>query len=108
MTWLMKPAKPAGALAGRSAAGINLQFLLTERARRAAGIVVERTVDRNAVELVTDLIVVAAANIDDLIPALLVGRNEGARDGRDRRVGVVQVAAAADARRRCVTVELTE
>ncbi len=91
-----EPRKPAGALAGGAAPGVDLQLLLTERSGRAARIVVKRAIDRYAVELVTDLVEIAAADINDLIPALLIRWDISARDRGDRRIGVVEIATPAE------------
>ena len=96
----MKPGKAGRVRVGLAAAGVDLQLLLAESRFRVAGKVVERPVDRNAVILVADLIVVAAANVDGLIDADLIGRNVRSRHRRDRGVRVVQAAAAAQRRGR--------
>ena len=79
---------------GFAAAGINLQLLLAERRLGVARIVIERSIDRHAVVLVSNLIVVAAANVDGLIDSDLIGRDVRARHRGNRRVRVVQAAAA--------------
>ncbi len=79
----------------RRGAGVDLQFELAERRDRAGRIVVERAVDGDAVEFVADLVGVAAADVDGLQVARLVGRHVGARDARDRGVRAIQSAAAA-------------
>ena len=81
-------------------AGVDLNFGVTERRGRARGIVVERTIDGDAVEFVTDLVEVAAANVDGVVITTLVGDDVGTGDGRDCRVGRVEVSAAAEGRRR--------
>ncbi len=92
---LVNEAGQAGRVGIRLAASrINLKLLLSERRFGVAGIVVERTVDRYAVVFVADLIVVSAPNVDRLIHADLVGRNVRSGHCRDRRVRVVQPAAA--------------
>ena len=81
-------------------AGVDLNFGISERRGRARGIVVERTVDGNAVEFVTDLVEVAAANVDGVVITTLVGDDVGTGNRRDCRVGGVEVSAAAEGRRR--------
>ena len=85
---------------GRRRAGVDLQLELPERRERARRIVVERAIDRNAVELVTDLRRVAAAYVHRLQVAVLIRGHVGAGDRRDRRVRAVERAAAAEYRRR--------
>ncbi len=79
----------------RGRAGIDLQFRHAQRRQLSRGIVVERTVYRNAVEFVADLIVVAAANVDGLEIAGLIERHYCARNRCNGRIGAVQTAAAA-------------
>ena len=82
---------------GRSGAGVDLQFLLAQRRERGRRILVERALNRHAVELVSELGVVTAADVDRLVDAVLSLRDEHAGNRRDRRVGLIDRAAAAKA-----------
>ena len=83
-----------------AAAGVDLELLLPKRAFGVSGEVVERAIDRHAVVFEADLVVIAAANVDALIDADLVGRNVSAGHRGDRGVSVVETAAAAERRGR--------
>ena len=80
-------------------AGVDLKLLLTERRGRARRVIIEGAINGDAVDLVSDLVVVAAADAErwrgaDITD--LIRQNEHAGNRRDRRPGAVEVTAAAD------------
>src|SRR5580700_4635321 len=79
----------------RVRAGVDLDFGIPERRRRARSVVVERAVYRDAVELVPDLVVIATANVDRRVVARLVRDDVRTGYSRNRRVSLVDQAAAA-------------
>ncbi len=83
----------------RRAAGIDLQLLLAQRREHGLRGVVVDAVDRDAVELVADLVDVAAADRERLVPALLALLHHRARHRLDRAVRVGQAARPAQAGR---------
>ncbi len=60
--------------AGRRTAGVNLEFLLAEIRERVRVVVIESAVNRNAVELVTDLRIRRATDVEDLAEAVVADR----------------------------------
>jgi len=81
---------------GRRCAGVQLKLLLADGGQIARRVVVERPVHRHTVELVPDLVVVAAADIDGLEPARVARRNVCARERCYGGIALVGAAAAAE------------
>ncbi len=84
----------------RRAAGIDLHFLIAQRGERGDRREIRLTRRRQTVELVGDLIDVAAANVDALIPALLIRRNGNARRAGDSTVRLTERARTGERRGR--------
>src|SRR5215469_3911119 len=82
----------------RVGTGIDLDLGVTQRGCRAGGIIIERTIDGYAVELVTDLIVVAAADVDRGVIPGLVRNNVRTGNCRNGRIRLIDEAAAAERR----------
>ena len=68
------------------AARIDLHFLVAQRRQRCDRREIRLPGGRQPVELIGDLVNVAAADVNALIPALLVGRDVDAGSARDRAV----------------------
>src|SRR5579862_5161273 len=78
------------------AAGVDLNFLAAQAGEHRLGSVVVDAIDRNTVELVSNLIDIAAADLELLPPTLLAGIERNARNRRDRTVRVVETARTAE------------
>ena len=89
-------AQAVGFRARRRAADIDLQFLLTQRRERRGRILIVGALNRHAVELITEIGVVAAADVDRLIPSALTGADLDARNRSEPGVRLRQRSAAAE------------
>ncbi len=88
---------------GRRSAGIDLHFLISQRRQRRNRRQIRLARGRQSVELVGDLIDVAAADVDALVPALLIRGDVDARSAGDRAVGLGERARAVEGGRRLLT-----
>ncbi len=93
---LIDVAGKSGRIRGcRRPARVHLNFLLAQRRQRGDRRRVGFTDYRNAVELVRNLIVVSAADVDALIPRLLPRRHRHARRRSNRAIRLIERAGSA-------------